>query len=144
MNPEIEKLIDIATKGDIVTPRQREIIRNKAISLGEDPDEAELILDLTMKKNDVSLVDSHEEDTMERPGDSPASSEDFPDHFPEETIQPQKLHKKSVGKVLFGVCAGIAERYGLSPLLVRILFFFTYYISIWVYIVLAITLPKDY
>lgn len=144
MHPDIEKLINIAKESGELTDKQKEIILRKAEKLGEDPDEAELILDLTMKKNDVSLVDSHEEDTIERPGDSPASSEDFPDHFPEETIQPQKLHKKSVGKVLFGVCAGIAERYGLSPLLVRILFFFTYYISIWVYIVLAITLPKDY
>lgn len=144
MNPEIEKLIDLATKGNVVTPRQREIIRNKAISLGEDPDEAELILDLTMKKKDVSNVDSHEEERIERLDDSPSTSDELPNHFTEETIQPKKLHKKSVGKVLFGVCAGIAERYGLSPLIVRLVFFFTYFISIWVYIVLAITLPKDY
>lgn len=30
MNPEIEKLIEMAAKGEFVTDRQREIIRNKA------------------------------------------------------------------------------------------------------------------
>lgn len=51
MHPDIEKLIVLAAKGDTVTPRQREIIRNKAVALGEDPDEVELVLDLTYKKN---------------------------------------------------------------------------------------------
>lgn len=51
MHPDVEKLIVLAAKGDTVTPRQREIIRNKAVALGEDPDEVELVLDLTYKKN---------------------------------------------------------------------------------------------
>lgn len=50
MNQEIEKLISIAVKGEQITDRQREIIRNKAMSLKEDPDEAELLLDLSIKR----------------------------------------------------------------------------------------------
>lgn len=58
MNPEIEKLIDIAAKQGNVTPRQIEIVRKKAIELNLDPDEAETILTLTVKKNMKSPVEN--------------------------------------------------------------------------------------
>ena len=58
MNPEIEKLIEMAAKGEFVTDRQREIIRNKAVSLGKDPDEAELILELTANGNKKKEIDN--------------------------------------------------------------------------------------
>lgn len=45
MNPEIEKLIDFALADGVITDKEREIIRKKAEKLGEDPDEAEMILD---------------------------------------------------------------------------------------------------
>ncbi len=144
MNPEIERLIDLAIKGNVVTPRQREIIRIKAISLGEDPDEAELILDLTVKKNGGLHEDEDEKETIEASNVILPYSNESHAEFPNETIQSQKLHRKTDGKVLFGVCAGIAERYGISPLIVRLVFFLFYFISIWVYIVMALTLPKDY
>lgn len=51
MHSDIEKLIGIAVKGNTVIGRQRENVRNKAIALGEDPDEAELVLDLTISWN---------------------------------------------------------------------------------------------
>tara|TARA_Y100001978_G_scaffold134325_1_gene120109 strand:- start:313 stop:1071 length:759 start_codon:yes stop_codon:yes gene_type:complete len=53
MNPEIEKLIDFALADGVITDKEREIIRKKAEKLGEDPDEAEMILDakLAMKQN---------------------------------------------------------------------------------------------
>lgn len=57
MNQDLMKLIDIAAKSDIVTERQREIIRNKAISLGEDPEEAALYLDLLLKKKTVPKIE---------------------------------------------------------------------------------------
>jgi hypothetical protein len=45
MNPELEKLIDFALADDVITDKEREIIRKKAEKLGEDPDEAEMILE---------------------------------------------------------------------------------------------------
>ena len=45
MNPELEKLIDFALADGVVTDKEREIVRKKAEKLGEDPDEAEMILD---------------------------------------------------------------------------------------------------
>lgn len=44
MKPELEKLIELAANGGTITDRQKEIIKKKAISLGEDPDEVEMIL----------------------------------------------------------------------------------------------------
>ena len=56
MNPEIEKLIDFALADGVISDKEREIIRNKAEKLGEDPDEAEMILDakLAMKGNQAT------------------------------------------------------------------------------------------
>ena len=45
MNQELERLIEIAAGSGAVTARQRQIIRDKAETLGEDPDEAELLLE---------------------------------------------------------------------------------------------------
>jgi hypothetical protein len=55
MNPEIEKLIEFALADGVVTDKEREIVRRKAEKLGEDPDEAEMILDakLAIQKKDA-------------------------------------------------------------------------------------------
>lgn len=45
MNPEIEKLIDIALADGEVTEKESAIILRKAQSLGEDKDEVEMVLD---------------------------------------------------------------------------------------------------
>ncbi|MDG1350242.1 MAG: hypothetical protein P8P80_04015 [Crocinitomicaceae bacterium] len=48
MNPELEKLIEFALADGVITDKEREIIRKKAEKLGEDPDEAEMILDVKL------------------------------------------------------------------------------------------------
>ena len=45
MNPEIEKLIDLALADGEITDKERSVILKKAEKLGEDPDEVEMILD---------------------------------------------------------------------------------------------------
>jgi hypothetical protein len=45
MNSEIEKLIDLALADGQITEKERAIILKKAVELGVNPDEAELILD---------------------------------------------------------------------------------------------------
>ena len=56
MNPELEKLIDFALADGVITDKEREIVRRKAEKLGEDPDEAEMILDakLAMKNKETA------------------------------------------------------------------------------------------
>jgi phage shock protein PspC (stress-responsive transcriptional regulator) len=143
MHEDIERLIEIAAKSDTISERQREIIRNKAIALGEDPEEAEMILDLTVKKNANSQLDVIDEEFDNSPIESTIPNdpiEELDDAFSEK---PKTLYRKMDGKVLCGVCAGIAERYSISPLTVRLIFFFTYAISLWVYIIMAFVVPKD-
>jgi len=45
MNPEIERLIDLALSDGEITDKERSVILKKSEKLGEDPDEVEMILD---------------------------------------------------------------------------------------------------
>ena len=54
----------------------------------------------------------------------------------------QKLTKSSTDKVLYGVCGGIAEYFGISSFIIRLIFFFTASFSLWVYVILVLAL-KD-
>ena len=45
MNPEIEKLIDLSLVDGEITDKERSVILKKAVKLGKDPDEVEMILD---------------------------------------------------------------------------------------------------
>ncbi|WP_342601039.1 PspC domain-containing protein [Psychrobacillus sp. FSL H8-0483] len=55
----------------------------------------------------------------------------------------QKLKKSSKDRLLRGVCGGIAEFFGISTTIVRLIFFFTSPASIIVYLFLAVTLEND-
>lgn len=59
--------------------------------------------------------------------------------------EPKKLYRLDKGAVLAGVCGGIAEYFNLDPSVVRIIaaiLFFAGGLSLWVYIIAAIILPK--
>lgn len=49
MNSEIERLIEIASKGENVTERQIELLRKKAVDYGEDPDLVVFLLETKHK-----------------------------------------------------------------------------------------------
>lgn len=51
-----------------------------------------------------------------------------------------KLRKSSTDKALAGICGGIAEFFGISSFIVRLIFLLTLSVSFWVYIVLAFAL----
>jgi phage shock protein C len=55
------------------------------------------------------------------------------------------LSRPRHGKIIAGVCAGLARRFGLSKVLVRVVFFVFAWVGIGeiVYIVLWILMPKD-
>lgn len=55
----------------------------------------------------------------------------------------QKLKKSSKDRLLRGVCGGIAEFFGISSTIVRLIFFFTSPTSFIVYLFLAVTLEND-
>lgn len=54
-----------------------------------------------------------------------------------------KLHRSSNDKVISGVCGGVAHFFGVSTLLVRILFVLTSSASIWVYVILAFAIEEQ-
>lgn len=54
----------------------------------------------------------------------------------------QKLMKSSKDKALYGVCGGIAEFFGISSFIVRLLFVFTASVSFWVYVFLLWALKE--
>ncbi|WP_035340817.1 PspC domain-containing protein [Halalkalibacter hemicellulosilyticus] len=55
----------------------------------------------------------------------------------------QKLTKSSTDNTLFGICGGIANFFGISPFIVRIIFIFTASTSLWIYIILAFALEDE-
>lgn len=54
-----------------------------------------------------------------------------------------KLRKSSNDRVIFGVCGGIAEFFGISSLLVRVLFVILSPLDFILYIILAIIIPDE-
>lgn len=59
--------------------------------------------------------------------------------------EPKKLYRLDKGAMLAGVCGGIAEYFNLDPSIVRlitVILVLAAGLSIWVYIVAAIILPK--
>ncbi|WP_042148011.1 PspC domain-containing protein [Paucisalibacillus sp. EB02] len=56
----------------------------------------------------------------------------------------KQLTKSSTDKALFGVCGGIADFFGISSFIVRLIFFFTNPVSFWVYIFLAWSLKEKH
>jgi len=59
-----------------------------------------------------------------------------------EVLYFANIKKSSKDKMLQGVCGGLAEFFGISSTIIRILFFVTSPTSIIVYIILAINLEK--
>lgn len=57
---------------------------------------------------------------------------------------PKKLYKVEHGKMLAGVCGGIAEYFNIDPTLVRlgwVIFFFMGSLGFWAYIIAALIMP---
>ncbi|MBO8155071.1 MAG: PspC domain-containing protein [Bacillaceae bacterium] len=50
---------------------------------------------------------------------------------------PKKLTKSPADRAIYGVCGGIAEFFGISSFVVRLVFLFTVSVSFWVYILLV-------
>ncbi len=57
----------------------------------------------------------------------------------------KRLHKSQKEKMIFGVAGGLAEYFGLDPMIMRLIFVLSILLGslgFWVYIILAIILPK--
>ncbi|MCM3088607.1 PspC domain-containing protein [Bhargavaea ginsengi] len=56
----------------------------------------------------------------------------------------RKLRKSSNDRAIVGVCGGIAEFFGISLFVVRLIFLLTISVSLWVYLVLSWALEDSY
>ncbi len=63
-------------------------------------------------------------------------------NFNSSSNRPKRLYRDEKNKVLGGVCSGIANYFGVEPLLVRILWFFLIGINILGYLILWIAVPS--
>lgn len=60
-----------------------------------------------------------------------------------DNMRPKRLYRDEQNKVLGGVCSGIANYFGLEPLLVRILWIFLIGVNILGYLILWIAVPSS-
>jgi phage shock protein PspC (stress-responsive transcriptional regulator) len=63
-------------------------------------------------------------------------------NFYRDGNRPKRLYRDEQNKVLGGVCSGIANYFGIEPLVVRILWFFLIGINILAYLILWIAVPS--
>jgi phage shock protein PspC (stress-responsive transcriptional regulator) len=73
-------------------------------------------------------------------GDVPASSRGIVGDVGRELVRPRQ------GKIIAGVCAGLARRFGVSPTLVRVGFVLSCLLpgpQILIYLVLWIVMPRE-
>jgi phage shock protein PspC (stress-responsive transcriptional regulator) len=60
-------------------------------------------------------------------------------------MEPKKLRRSTTDRVLGGVCAGIADYYGLDPVLVRVAFVLLAFLGgpgILLYLILLLVIPE--
>ncbi len=60
-------------------------------------------------------------------------------------MEPKKLRRSTADRVLGGVCAGIADYYGLDPVLVRVAFVLLAFLGgpgILLYLILLLVIPE--
>jgi len=70
------------------------------------------------------------------------SSSNAHSNFESNNNRPKRLFRDEQNKVLGGVCSGIANYFGIEPLIVRILWFFLIGINILAYLILWIAVPS--
>ena len=61
----------------------------------------------------------------------------------QQDYQPKRLTKDISNKIIGGVCSGIANYFNIDPIIIRLIFVFTFAMSWIVYIILWIVLPQS-
>lgn len=165
MHQDLENIINVALDAGPVTPRQREIIINKAKSLGIDETEAEIYLDSKInerlekaEKKSSYGINAKKEWVAEQLKAGLKKADELSGEI--GIKRKGKLYRKTEKKWLLGICSGIADYYGISSNVVRAVlataafvwvifaydeFFslFWCFIPVIIYIVLAFVIPKE-
>jgi phage shock protein PspC (stress-responsive transcriptional regulator) len=103
-------------------------------------------------EDDINLIiesigrpaDFEAQDGFEAQSSGDYSSNNYNDSKDQWTsVRPKRLYRDEHNKVLGGVCSGIANYFGLEPLLVRILWIFLIGVNILGYLILWIAVPSS-
>ncbi len=115
MHPEIEKLINIARENGELTENLRETILQKAEQLGEDIDDVDFIIEGVRRDCDV----------RQKVGKVMPSVIQSPNAILNNKSTPpgrKRLAIKKEGKLILGVCNGLADSFNIEPSVVRLSF----------------------
>ena len=103
-------------------------------------------------EDDINLIiesigrpaDFEAQDGFEAQSSGDYSSNNYNDSNDQWTsVRPKRLYRDEHNKVLGGVCSGIANYFGIEPLLVRILWIFLIGVNILGYLILWIAVPSS-
>jgi phage shock protein PspC (stress-responsive transcriptional regulator) len=103
----------------------------------------DLIIASIGRPADFEAQDGFEATTssFQQNGDQSRSSSTYTS-FDTTSNRPKRLYRDEQNKVLGGVCSGIANYFGVEPLIVRILWFFLIGVNILGYLILWIAVPS--
>ena len=102
-------------------------------------------------EDDIDLIiesigrpaDFEAQDGFEAQSSSDYTSNNYDNNNQWTSERPKRLYRDEQNKVLGGVCSGIANYFGLEPLLVRILWIFLIGVNILGYLILWIAVPSS-
>jgi phage shock protein PspC (stress-responsive transcriptional regulator) len=102
-------------------------------------------------EDDIDLIiesigrpaDFEAQDGFEAQSSSDYTSNNYDNNDQWTSERPKRLYRDEQNKVLGGVCSGIANYFGLEPLLVRILWIFLIGVNILGYLILWIAVPSS-
>lgn len=137
--------IDVRLEGEESKEVLEDIERRIADIFNENITPRVQVVNIDLVRRAIAIIGSAEEfGEPHRSTVNPEYDYEEPQQYPEEPRK--KLYRSRKDAVLGGVCAGIANYFGLDITLVRILTFILIFfggISLWIYIILWIVLPKE-
>jgi phage shock protein PspC (stress-responsive transcriptional regulator) len=114
-------------------------LKKGAVCITED--DINLIIESIGRPADFEAQDGFEaQSSANNSSDASYENESY-NHW--DNIRPKRLYRDEHNKVLGGVCSGIANYFGLEPLLVRILWIFLIGVNILGYLILWIAVPSS-
>ncbi len=137
--------IDIRLEGEESREVLEDIERRIADIFNENITPRIQVVNIDLVKRAIAIIGNAEE-FGEPHGQATTSECDYEDTQSYSQERRKKLYRNRKNAVLGGVCAGIADYFNIDITLVRILTFILIFfggISLWIYIILWIILPRE-
>ncbi len=140
---ETAKEAEEVTEEEIIEVEAEEVAEEEIIAIeAEEVAEEEII---EVEAEEVAEEEEEEEEEEEATEEEAAEEEAAEEERSAYTMK-RRLTKSKSNKIIFGVCGGIGEYFGIDPTLIRlafVLFAFLNGIGIAIYIILAVIMPSE-